>query len=95
MLHWQHARLDYSLFGIVQADPTLAHLAPGGTAYVLGNLLFVICHYVLPPVCLLLGFLVQRVLAAESAVLLELESVGVVLLVLHGVVVSLLAVAAC
>jgi hypothetical protein len=60
-----------------------------------GNLLFVICHYVLPPVCLLLGFLVQRVLAAESAVLLELESVGVVLLVLHCVVVSLFAVAAC
>ena len=31
------------------------------------------------------------VLSAESAVLLHLETVGVVLLVLHGVVVSLLA----
>jgi hypothetical protein len=34
---------------------------------------------------------VQRVLAAETAVLVELKTIGVVLLVLEGVVVSLLA----
>src|SRR5699024_8093314 len=39
----------------------------------------------------LLGLVVNGVLSAESAVLLHLETVGVVLLVLHGVVVSLLA----
>ena len=39
----------------------------------------------------LLGLVVSGVLSAESAVLLHLETVGVILLVLHGVVVSLLA----
>ena len=39
----------------------------------------------------LLGLVVSGVLSAESAVLLHFETVGVVLLVLHGVVVSLLA----
>jgi hypothetical protein len=34
---------------------------------------------------------VSGVLSAESAVLLHLETIGVILLVLHGVVVSLLA----
>ena len=40
---------------------------------------------------ILAGFLVQRVLAAEAAVLVHFQSVGIVLLVLHGVVVALLA----
>jgi len=39
----------------------------------------------------LLGLVVSGVLSAESAVLLHFETVGVILLVLHGVVVSLLA----
>jgi hypothetical protein len=39
----------------------------------------------------LLGLVVNGVLLAESAILLHLETVGVILLVLHGVVVSLLA----
>ena len=39
----------------------------------------------------LLGLVVSGVLSAESAVLLHLETVGVILLVLHGIVVSLLA----
>ena len=39
----------------------------------------------------LLGLVVNGVLSAESAVLLHFETVGIVLLVLHGVVVSLLA----
>ena len=39
----------------------------------------------------LLGLVVGGVLSAESAVLLHFETVGVILLVLHGVVVSLLA----
>ena len=42
----------------------------------------------------LLGLVVSGVLSAESAVLLHFETVGVVLLVLHGVVVSLLALGA-
>jgi hypothetical protein len=37
---------------------------------------------------------VQSLLLAETAVLVQLESVGVVLLVLHGVVVALLALTA-
>ena len=39
----------------------------------------------------LLGLVVSGVLSAESAVLLHLETIGVILLVLHGVVVSPLA----
>jgi hypothetical protein len=39
----------------------------------------------------LLRFLVQGVFAAETAILVELKSVGVVLFVLFGIVVSLLA----
>ena len=42
----------------------------------------------------LLRLVVNGVLSAESAVLLHFETVGIVLLVLHGVVVSLLAFAA-
>ena len=42
----------------------------------------------------LLAFLVQGMLAAEAAVLVHFQSVGVVLLVLHGVVVALLALGA-
>ena len=43
----------------------------------------------------LLGLVVNGVLLAESAILLHFETVGVILLVLHGVVVSLLALGAC
>ena len=43
---------------------------------------------------LLLGFLVKRMLAAETAVLVELETIGIVLLVLCTVIVSLFAFAA-
>ena len=39
----------------------------------------------------LLGLVVSGVLSAESAVLLHFETIGVILLVFHGVVVSLLA----
>jgi hypothetical protein len=42
----------------------------------------------------LLGLVVSGVLSAESAVLLHFETVGVILLVLHGIVVSLLALGA-
>jgi len=42
----------------------------------------------------LLRLVVNGVLSAESAVLLHFETVGIVLLVLHGVVVSLLALGA-
>ena len=42
----------------------------------------------------LLGLVVNGVLLAESAILLHFETVGVILLVLHGVVVSLLALGA-
>ena len=50
-----------------------------------------LCHVDDPP---LLGLVVSGVLSAESAVLLHLETIGVILLVLHGVVVSLLALGA-
>ena len=39
----------------------------------------------------LLGFTVERVLSAEGAILVQLKTIGGILLVLHGVVVSLLA----
>jgi len=42
----------------------------------------------------LLRLVVGGVLSAESAVLLHFETIGVILLVLHGVVVSLLALGA-
>ena len=42
----------------------------------------------------LFGFLVHRVLLAEPAVFLHFDSVRVVLFVLHGVVISLLALVA-
>ena len=42
----------------------------------------------------LLGLVVNGVLLAESAILLHFETVGIILLVLHGVVVSLLALGA-
>ena len=50
-------------------------------------LLFSFCH----GDASLLRLVVNGVLLAESAVLLHLETIGVILLVLHGVVVSLLA----
>ena len=57
--------------------------------------LFCFCHD-FHPFCnavftALLRLAVNRVLLAESAILLHLETVGIVLLVFHGVVVSLLA----
>ena len=55
--------------------------------------LFCFCHDV-HPFCLsdvLLRLAVQGLLLAESAILFQFDTVGVVLLVLHGVVVSLLA----
>ena len=39
----------------------------------------------------LLGLLVAGVLLAEAAVLVHLETIGIVLLVLHGIVIALLA----
>ena len=39
----------------------------------------------------LLGFLVAGVLLAEAAILVHFETIGIVLLVLHGVVIALLA----
>ena len=62
----------------------LADLAPGSFEPVF---LFDFCHFGAS----LLGLVVSGVLSAESAVLLHFETVGVILLVLHGVVVSLLA----
>ena len=60
--------------------------------------LFRFCH-VVHPFCnafgiALLRLVMNRVLLAESAILLHLKTVRVILLVLHGVVVSLLAFAA-
>ena len=52
--------------------------------------LFDVCHFAAS----LLGLVVNGVLSAESAVLLHFETVGIVLLVLHCVVVSLLALGA-
>ena len=43
----------------------------------------------------LLGFLVAGVLLAEAAILVHLETIRVVLLVLHGIVIALLALGAC
>ena len=63
----------------------LADAAPGSLEPVC---LFYFCHFVLTS---LLGLVMSGVLSAESAVLLHFETVRVVLLVLHGIVVSLLA----
>jgi hypothetical protein len=63
----------------------LADLAPGSLEPVF---LFDFCHF---GGASLLGLVVSGVLSAESAVLLHFETVGVILLVLHGIVVSLLA----
>ena len=63
----------------------LADLAPGFLEPVF---LFDFCHYLWAS---LLRLVVSSVLSAESAVLLHFETVGVILLVFHGVVVSLLA----
>ena len=63
----------------------LADLAPGSFEPVF---LFDFCHF---GGASLLGLVVSGVLSAESAVLLHFETVRVILLVLHGVVVSLLA----
>jgi hypothetical protein len=40
------------------------------------------------PTCLLLDFLVRRVLAAKAAILVPLQSVRIVFLILHGRIVS-------
>ena len=63
----------------------LADLAPSSCEPIF---LFDFCHF---GGASLLGLVVSGVLSAESAVLLHFETVGVILLVLHGVVVSLLA----
>ena len=76
---------DYLLQLAFQLTEVLADLAPGSFEPVF---LFDFCH---DGASSLLGLSVSGVLSAESAVLLHLETVGVVLLVLHGVVVSLLA----
>ena len=68
-----------------QLTEVLADLAPGSFEPIF---LFDFSH---DEGASLLGLVVSGVLSAESAVLLHLETVGVVLLVLHGVVVSLLA----
>ena len=65
----------------------LGDLAPGSLEPVF---LFDVCHFGAS----LLGLVVSGVLSAESAVLLHFETVRVVLLVLHSVVVSLLALGA-
>ena len=64
-----------------------ANGAPGSCKPVL---LFTFCHFAAS----LLGLVVNGVLLAESAILLHFETVGVILLVFHGVVVSLLALGA-
>ena len=69
----------------LQLTEVLAGLAPGSLEPVF---LFDFSHV---GGASLLGLVVSGVLSAESAVLLHFETVGVVLLVLHGVVVSLLA----
>jgi hypothetical protein len=43
----------------------------------------------------LLGFLMAGVLLAEAAILVHFKTIGVVLLVLHGIVITLLALGAC
>ena len=68
-----------------QLAEVLAGLAPGSLEPVF---LLDFCHDLGAS---LLGLVVSGVLSAESAVLLHFETVGVILLVLHGVVVSLLA----
>ena len=68
----------------LELTEVLADLAPGSLEPVF---LFDFCHCGAS----LLGLVVSGVLSAESAVLLHFETVGVILLVLHGVVVSLLA----
>ena len=71
-----------------QLTEELAGLAPGSLEPVF---LFDFSHEMRAS---LLGLVVSGVLSAESAVLLHLETIGVILLVLHGVVVSLLALGA-
>ena len=70
------------------AEPAADALAGAGKEV----FLFCFCHDV-HPFCVytLLRLTVQGLLLAESAILLQFDTVGVVLLVLHGVVVSLLA----
>ena len=68
-----------------QLTEVLGNLAPGSLEPVF---LFDFSHELRAS---LLGLVVDGVLLAESAILLHLETVGVILLVLHGVVVSLLA----
>jgi hypothetical protein len=55
---------------------------------------YIVCHFYVPVLSGLLSFPVNGVLAAETAVLGELDPVGVVLLVLKSVVVTLLALGA-
>jgi hypothetical protein len=78
-------RPDDLLQFAAQLTEVLAGFAPGSLEPVF---LFDFSHELRAS---LLGLVVSGVLSAESAVLLHFETVGVVLLVLHGVVVSLLA----
>ena len=76
---------------LLQLALQLAEVSGDGTPGSLEPvLLFNFCHCPFS----LLGLVVNRVLLAESAVLLHFETVGIVLLVLHSVVVSLLALGA-
>jgi hypothetical protein len=69
----------------------LAQTMASSTEKVFVFLLFSVCHLRSPP---LLSLGVHGVLSAKSAVFLHFETVGVILLVLHGVVVPLLALVA-
>ena len=70
-----------------------SHLAEPAAPILLGDVLF-LSHDEIPFLASLLGLRVDRVLSAEGAVLLHLQTVRVVLLVLDRVVVSLLALVA-
>ena len=79
---------DHLLPLALQLAEVLGDFAPGSLEPVF---LFDFCH---DGTSSLLGLGVSGVLSAESAVLLHFETVRVILLVLHGVVVSLLALGA-
>src|SRR5699024_5994175 len=59
-----------------------------------GSGFFLLCHKAYFLSRRLLGLTMQSMLFAEAAVLVHLKTVGIVLLVLHGIVVSLLALSA-
>ena len=78
-------------YDLLQLAAELTEVATDGTDGSLEPVfLFYFCHF--GPS--LLSLVVNGVLLAESAILLHLKTVGVVLLVFHGVVVSLLALGA-